>query len=99
MGERRKPLTPNLDQNTGPQLVFAWRQKTGHSQQDLALKLGYKHNSSIHWYEHGRYPLKLEHLVALSRITGIPIWVLAWPEQRELIQKLVEDATMYAASA
>lgn len=50
--------------------------------------MGLKHPSSIYLYEAGKQPFTYPHLIDLQHITGISIWVLAMPEQREVIREI-----------
>lgn len=72
----------------GATLLRAWRIERGLSQAEVAHKLGLKDPASIGVYEAGKYPLTLKRLIQLHELTGLPIWDLAWPDQRQIIRGL-----------
>lgn len=77
---------------SGPAVLAEWRLRTKTSQQQLAEKMGLKHPSSIYLYEAGKQPFTFPHLIDLQHITGISVWALATPEQREVIRELAAMA-------
>lgn len=72
----------------GRKALLAWREKNGVSRQRMAELLGLRDPASVWQYEHGKLPFALIHLISLQRITGIPVWTLASPEQRQIIRGL-----------
>lgn len=75
----------------GPEALIEWRERTNTSRQQLAEMLHLKHSASVYQYETRRLPFIWPHLVALERITGISIWVLAWPEQRQVMEAVANS--------
>lgn len=75
---------------SGPARLREWRLRTETTGQELAERIGLKHSASIYLYETGKLPLPYVRLLALQRITGIPVSVLAWPEQRRVMRQLID---------
>jgi transcriptional regulator with XRE-family HTH domain len=65
-----------------------WRRQHGLSQEELGLACGFSDNSSIYLYESGRRPFTYTRLLKISRLTGLTLWELAWPDQRAELAEL-----------
>lgn len=78
------PLTKKAGASirTGARQLRRWRRQRHLSQYEFGVACGFAENSSIYLYESGRRPFTYTKLLVVARLTGIPLWELAWPEQR-----------------
>lgn len=67
----------------GPAKLREWRERHGLSRDELAARIGFTDGSSVRNYEHGRRHMLYRRLIAASQLTGISVWDLAFPTQRE----------------
>lgn len=84
----RKIASVRLGALRGPIRLKAWRVANGISRRDLAALLGLKDESSVTKYENGLVSFPFPHLIRLHEMSEIPIWDLAWPDQRVIIRAL-----------
>ncbi|PMQ02387.1 MAG: transcriptional regulator [Dictyoglomus sp. NZ13-RE01] len=58
------------------------REEKGISAKDMAEELGYKHYQSYWRIENGKRGIKIEHLIKLSKILGVPLEDLIKEEEK-----------------
>lgn len=74
----------------GPEKLRRWRTEHDLTQAELGAQLGFTERTAISQYEAGLRPLTYKRLLKASALTGIPLWDLAWPGQREELVALAK---------
>lgn len=86
----------NTAANDGPAKLRRRRMDMGLSQAELGLAIGFTEGSSVAQYEQRVRPFIFPRLLMASRITGIPVWELAWPDQRKTLVQLAAAVPEFA---